>query len=250
MNFNKMRKDFVHHRVEPIKLHSHSTSPKREIDIKNPSKSETKTVYPYFQDLEEKLIELIKSASYVIGCAAWLTNDNILMTLAGKSGVKIIVNKEEYLRADTQSGKRLFYQGLRNKYNNLDDMFKSDCPMCDLPLISCKHFVKMFKHIKTEDLIAKDGAVLSCGIVNNFSKMHHKFILFFDENFEPKGVWTGSYNLSNNSNMCLENALYITDPDVFEEYLLEFQIIYSYSEPYKWDSGLLSKPIKGSHPKK
>jgi hypothetical protein len=235
LNFNKMRKD-LNHKSDDIKTVI------KKVPENNPNKPSD--VHSYFHDLEKKVLVLIEESTYVIGCVAWLTNDSILDALAKKKGVKIVVNKEEYLRPDTRVGKRDFYRKLRMKYNELDDLFKTDCVSCSKPFISCEHFVKIFPNIKTEDLIGRDGAVLSCGIVNNFSKMHHKFLLFFGENFEPKGVWTGSFNLSNNSNYCLENALYVTNPIVFKEYLLEFEIIYSFSECYKWESGLLCKMIE------
>jgi len=192
----------------------------------------------YFHNIEEELINLIDTSTYVIGCVAWLTNDRILDALSKKIGVKIIINKEEYLRVDTDAGKKFFYKNLRSRYDGLDDWFASVCDFCCGPFGSCAHFNEIFPCIGST---AIPGAILTCGIVNSCSKLHHKFLLLFDEDYNPMGVWTGSYNLSNNSNTCLENAVYITDGGVFNEYLLEFQTVYAYSECYRWESGSVTK---------
>lgn len=195
-------------------------------------------IKPYFDDLEKCLIKYISESTYVVGCVAWLTNKNIIEALDNLSGAKIIVNKEEYLNNNMQAGKKFFYQCLRGKYNDIPDMFDINCSCCSKSTDLCDNFKKNFG-----DLNKKAGAILTCGIVNNLSKMHHKFLIFLNKKFEPTGVWTGSYNLSQNSNFSLENALYITDPNVVMAYLTEFKSIYRFSEPYNWDSGLLYASI-------
>lgn len=198
-------------------------------------------VQPFFDNLEQHLVGYIEKSSYVIGCVAWLTNRNIIETLENIAGSKIIINKEEYLSSKMLSGKKYYYKCLRGRYDDIPDMFGTNCLCCSKAMTDCDNFKK-----KIGGDIGRtrknEGAILTCGIVNNFSKMHHKFLIFIDDKLNPTGLWTGSYNLSNTSNFSLENALYITDADTINEYIKEFMAIYVYSEPYNWESGLLSKP--------
>ena len=204
----------------------------------NTTKKLSGNIQPYFSKIEDELIAHIAKATYVIGCVAWLTNNNIIDQLEKLKGVKIIVSKEEFISSKMQISKRYYYRNLRNSYDKLPDLFESVCHCCKKNMVNCPFFIK--KIGKVDNI--KNGGILTCGIVNNYSKMHHKFLIFFDK-FEPIGVWTGSYNLSNTSNYSLENALYITDSDVINAYLTEFWTVYEYAENYDWESGRLSKPI-------
>lgn len=196
------------------------------------------SIQPYFENIESHLTSHIEKASYVIGCVAWLSNRDIIQTLSEKKGVKIIVNKEEYLNSNMTLGQRFCYQCLRGKYNDVTDLLKVDCECCQKNVKECQNFIKIFDKL-CDDSSERDHAILTCGIVNNFSKMHHKFLIFLNDRFEPYGVWTGSYNLSYTSNFSLENALYITEQSVINEYLKEFIAIYPFSEHHDWNSGIL-----------
>ncbi|AEQ32649.1 phospholipase D nuclease [Acanthamoeba polyphaga mimivirus] len=198
-----------------------------------------KSIKPYFENLEEKIVDYISNAKYIVGCAAWLTSDNVMNALDKTCGCKIIVNKEEFLNSNMEISDRPYYKSLRNKYHNLPDIFNVNCICCNNKILKCNNFNNIFGDLNHTD---KKGAILTCGVVNNMSKMHHKFLIFFDEKMKPYGVWTGSYNLSKTSNYSLENALYITDMDVIMEYIKEFKVIYNYSEPHEWKSGILCKP--------
>ncbi|AGF85306.1 hypothetical protein QJ854_gp476 [Moumouvirus goulette] len=198
-----------------------------------------KSIRPYFENLEEKIIGYINNSKYIIGCVAWLTSDNVLAALNKTCGCKIIINKEEFLCSNMVLGSKSYYKSLRDKYDKLPDIFKNNCICCNKKITECSNFNEI---IGLDNKNNKEGAVLTCGIVNNLSKMHHKFLVFFNENFKPIGLWTGSYNLSKTSNYSLENALYITDQNVIMEYIKEFKAVYEYSEEYNWKSGLLYKP--------
>lgn len=218
MNFNLMRKENTHDIIT------------------------TGLVCPYFDKLEEHLIGYIEKASYIIGCVAWLTNNNIINALEDKKGIKIIINKEEYISSKMESGQKFYYKCLRGKYNDLPDLFHLNCNCCQNQMIQCSKFMDLFGQVSIDEN-NQNGAILTCGIVNNLSKMHHKFLVFFDENMHPVGVWTGSYNLSKTSNFSLENALYISDQKVIMEYIKEFMAIFPYSESYNWNSGSLCTSI-------
>ncbi|QGR53967.1 phospholipase domain-containing protein [Moumouvirus maliensis] len=203
------------------------------------SEDNNKSIRPYFENLEEKIIGYINNSKYIIGCVAWLTSDNVLAALKKTHGCKIIVNKEEFLSSNMILGSKSYYKSLRDKYDSLPDILENNCLCCNKKITECNKFSEI---IGLNNKNNKEGAVLTCGIVNNLSKMHHKFLVFFDQNFKPIGLWTGSYNLSKTSNYSLENALYITDKNVITEYIKEFKTVYQYSENYDWKSGLLSKP--------
>jgi len=62
--------------------------------------------------------------------------------------------------------------------------------------------------------------------------MHNKFLIFakVEESKEehgvevviPYAVWTGSFNLTKNATMSLENALYITDEEIVKVYFEKY----------------------------
>lgn len=220
-------------------------------------------IQPYFENLEENLIAHIEKSTYIIGCVAWLTNRNIIEALENIKGVKIIINKEEYISSKMQSGQKFSNKCLQGRYNEIPDFFENNCGCCNIKMCQCQNFRNIFEDCINHDnndnifqnelndsrkkdssvISRRSGAILTCGIVNNYSKMHHKFLIFFDNDMKPMGVWTGSYNLSVNGNFSLENALYITDKEVIAEYIKEFIVIYPYSESYNWDSGLLCSSL-------
>lgn len=45
------------------------------------------TIEVYFKDIEKHIIEKIRKYDNVVGCVAWLTNENILKELAHKKSV-------------------------------------------------------------------------------------------------------------------------------------------------------------------
>lgn len=201
--------------------------------IRKPS-NDDEDKYVYFDNIENELIKHIKKSKYIIGCVAWLTNKNIIKALKNIDGIKIIVNKEEYLNSDMINKQSYFYKSLRYDYNKLPDLFESMCSCCSKKISECDNFNDIFNID-----YGQTGAILTCGVVNNHSKMHHKFLIFMDEKYNLEGVWTGSYNLSSNSNLSLENAIYIKDKKIINAYKKEFETIYNYSESYNWKSGIL-----------
>lgn len=190
------------------------------------------TVIPYFNNLEQEVINYIDRSTYVIGCVAWLTNPNILSALEKKSGVKIIINKEEYLSSKMSLSKKPYYKNITNKYREISSLHD---------VISTCRNIFPDEIVNEINLEKRDAGILTCGIVNNFSKMHHKFLVFFDADWSIIGTWTGSYNMSITSNYSLENAIFISDKTVAKEYINEFVTVYMCSEHYDWKSGNLNK---------
>jgi hypothetical protein len=206
----------------------------------------------FFDDIEDKLLSLLDKATYVIGCVSWLTNPKIISKLLQKPGVKIIINKEEYLKPTSHIQLRSkFFSKLRFDYNDMDDLFQINCPQCNIPWIKCSHCKDLLPTLHCKLTVPKDNeSIICCGIVNSCYRMHHKFLIMLDDEFKPQGVWTGSYNLSQNSNSCLENALFLSNPLVCAQYLNEFERIYHLTEPFTWVCGTLDIKNKKSYHRK
>jgi hypothetical protein len=54
----------------------------------------------------------------------------------------------------------------------------------------------------------------------NRPRLHHKFLIIEREN--GIGIWTGSFNITLNASLSLENAIYSEDPDLVTAYIQEF----------------------------
>ncbi|ABL98523.1 hypothetical protein SHAM105786_15950 [Shewanella amazonensis] len=191
----------------------------------------------YFRDIENHLLAHIKQADAVFGAVAWLTSYSILDALAEKDNVSIIVQKEDFLRPDVGS-RTDFKSTLRTKYNNLT---------CVLTRYS-------FGNILSSVSVLGDPSIEPVRCVGNhnrdktpaFPRMHNKFLIFAKveasleeygiEKVTPYAVWTGSFNLTKNATMSLENALYITEPAIVEAYFKEYGQIAAMSEELDWRS--------------
>ncbi|MEI7487550.1 MAG: hypothetical protein WCJ72_09105 [Chryseobacterium sp.] len=206
----------------------------------------------YFRNLEDAIIRHIDQASYVYGCVAWLTNFKILNALQNTKNVGIVVQKEDFLRPDTsfnsKSGKdwktdlRKAYTSLpgsnrqlgdkddiRHAWHQIDELsdHKLDAGLRKISYLNFSH--------------SWDWQPVRCmGNYNReknpaFPRMHNKFLIFCNEKHTPYGVWTGSCNLSENSNKSLENAIYLEGKEAVWAYFNEFQQIFALSEPLDWE---------------
>jgi hypothetical protein len=189
----------------------------------------------YFNDLENKLIEKINEASYVIGCVAWLTNKKIIKALEKKEGVKIIIQKEKFLKRDYNYYIcfNKYYVNLRKGYKSLPNLFNN------IDNINVEENSPMFQicNKKLSDDTDLDG-IRCFGYANMRNKplMHHKFMVFLDKDMVPYGIWTGSYNFTNNANRCLDNVLYTSNITLIEKYIEEFEQLLFLSERLNWNS--------------
>lgn len=191
----------------------------------------------YFRNIEESLITHISQADAVFGAVAWLTSYSILDSLALVDNVSLIVQKEDFLRPDVGSNDD-FKSLLRKKYDSLK---------CNLTRYS-------FDNILNSVSVCGDPSLSPVRCVGNhnrdkkpaFPRMHNKFLIFAKvednqdeygvEKIIPYGVWTGSFNLTKNATMSLENALYITDRAIVEAYFREYGQIAAMSEELNWYS--------------
>lgn len=191
----------------------------------------------YFRNIEERLLQHIKESDAVFGAVAWLTSYSILDALAGLNNVSIVVQKEDFLRPDVGSSSD-FKKTLRTKYNALK---------CNLTRYS-------FSNILSSVSVCGDPSIDPIRCVGNhnsekkpaFPRMHNKFLIFARieestgghgiETVTPYAVWTGSFNLTKNATMSLENALFITDKKIVNAYFEEYGQIAAMSEELDWIS--------------
>ena len=198
-------------------------------------------VHVYFKNIEEKLINCIASADIVVGCVAWLTSRRILQALSKKRAIAIVVQKEDFLRPDTDSDSR-WKETLHNLYVSLpgglsryDDILRE----METQLYCMSSFgnpdidpIRCVGNHNSERVAA-------------FPRSHHKFLLFcrgekrhngWQYEWEPYQVWTGSYNLTKNAGMSFENAIVLKDKQVVKAYFQEWAQIEALSEPLNWES--------------
>lgn len=205
----------------------------------------------YFKDLEHNLIRKIEKANVVVGCVAWLTNENIIDALSSKSGVSIIVQKEKFLNYCEFD----FNDRLRSKYSKLKtfNINYIDAPKAAFLSSGLIYTDKRFTGLEPVRCV---GTVSNEVKNKNIPRMHNKFVVFcsekismIDESFderniqftkisslEPYAVWTGSYNFTKNANNSLENAIYIEDNNIAEAFFNEWGQIATLSELLDWQS--------------
>lgn len=192
----------------------------------------------YFKNLEQHLVRHILEADYVVGCVAWLTHPDILDALATTKGVSIIVQKEDWLRPDTETSEgwkrklKVLYHSLPGTMTRYDEGFRSTV----LHFMSC----------------AGDPSIDAVRCVGNYNstrmpnapRSHHKFVVFCketpetneEENFQPYAVWTGSFNFTRNAVLSFENALVLRQPEIVHAYFCEYAQVAALSEPLNWDN--------------
>jgi hypothetical protein len=205
----------------------------------NTTTSRDGSVTVYFRDLEQQLIRRIAGAEAVVGCIAWLTSESILRALAVlPAGASIVVQKEDFLRPDAGS-KPGWATKLRSLYGRV-------------PSIPERH---AHSGLVSKLSVCSDPAIDPVRCVGNhnrnkapaFPRMHNKFLVFCkvfkvaEQNYgrpmmKPYAVWTGSFNLTKNASMSLENAVVLTDPAIVSAYFNEWGQVLALSESLDWES--------------
>lgn len=211
---------------------------KRLVQPNNVTSSDAK-ISVYFRNIEDELICKINEYPVVVGCVAWLTNERILKALSSRKRISIIIQKEDFLRPDSGdwSGRKL-----REMYASLPPGASCYCATGEWwgSLLASLNWhgsweaqsIRWLGNFNTE----KNPA---------FPRMHNKFLIFCDinektgndSNFDekhieivPRAVWTGSFNLTHNATLSLENATYIKDLEIVNAYYAEWQYIFALSE--------------------
>ncbi|MFG0885956.1 phospholipase D-like domain-containing protein [Vibrio sp. CJQ_6] len=227
----------------------------KDYQLKDNSTIGDNGVEVYFRNLEDKLIGHINNADSVFGAVAWLTSEPILNALSHKNHVQIIVQKEDFLKPDTDDNNGLYYnKKLRKKYEGLScNIFRGE-------FMDWLLGVTIMYPNESGEYDDSLEAVRCVGNYNKdkkpaFPRMHNKFLIFADvEIFDdcgypvnivkPYAVWTGSFNFSHNATNSFENAVYITDQKVVDAYFNEYTQIAAISEPLDWTSDWIAPQWK------
>jgi hypothetical protein len=207
----------------------------------------------HFKRLDLALVKCLAQYPYVVGCVAWLTNEDILEALSLMKGVGLVVLKEDFLRPDV-GAEGSWQERLREKYRRV-------------PSLACHRFE--VRGLLKQLSVCGDPAfdAIRCVGVHNASKKtspraHHKFVVFCDGadfgseptfgsgvgdaeglrdsyprhelQLIPRAVWTGSFNFTKNGLSSLENAVVIRRRDVAKAFFNEWEQVYAISEPLDW----------------
>lgn len=181
----------------------------------------------HFGELQGPVLDFIAGSEVIVGCVAWITSGKILDALATKQ-VCLAVQKENWWKKTDNRG-----ASLARRYASLTGAL----PASAFPApLGTKTF--RGKEVPNDSPMAPIQCV-GYGSSSQFQPlMHHKFLvrctLDADGTLVPLAVWTGSANLSENSNASLENAVVIADPIIAAAYLAEFALVASLSEPMNW----------------
>jgi hypothetical protein len=197
-----------------------------------------------FKNLETELLTRVDRADVIVGCVAWLTSEPILKALSKKKGVAIVVQKEDFLRPDTDST-----SGWPKVLRGLYEAIPSNLSRYDAGWASTVFHGMSYASDPTIE------AIRCVGNYNSdkkpaFPRAHHKFVVFCKEvapivhqqvdtafyNYEPYEVWTGSFNFTKNAVRSFENAIVSTDTDIVRAFFEEAAQIQALSEPLNWES--------------
>lgn len=125
----------------------------------------------YFRNIKSHLCRHIERAELVLGCVAWLTDFDILTSLAQTKSA-IIVQKEDFLRPDTNDIGKAKLQAMYGKIRS--NLKRSD-------------FLATVLYPKIQDDDADIGGVRCIGNYNReqraaHPRMHNKFLVFCERN--------------------------------------------------------------------
>ena len=193
----------------------------------------------FFRNQKRRLIKEINNSNVIVGCIAWLTDQDILKALAAPGKlVSIVVQKEDFLRPDGDCSNpwavklRKMYDAISGGLTRYDiTKFTSELSYSGDPSVAAIRCVG--NHNRTKN--------------PSHPRMHNKFLVFgrlptvnsktgYGENtIIPEKVWTGSMNLSHNSGLSFENAVLIRSGSIAGAYLNEYAQILAFSEPLDWE---------------
>lgn len=216
------------------------------------------SVTAHFDQLESRLIEYIERADAVVGCVAWLTSKPILEALSAKAFVSILIQKEDFLRPDLGGGGRAWKSTLRQMYDQLKEN--------EIERHAVDGSIVCNLSTSGDPRVAPIRCVGFAGSESSRPRMHHKFLVFCSLDFveraetewpfdyydieryltgndlprgfpqlAPNAVWTGSFNLTQMATNSLENAVYIEDARVAEQFYREWEYVFALSEPLDWE---------------
>lgn len=189
--------------------------PEKQSDFSKNSKD----IDVYFKNIEDIIVEKIRTSNNIVGCVAWLTNKRILKELSKKETVCIVVQDEDFLRPDIgfDGNKQKFKETMKNLYDKI--------PNNEIYLTNLG--INMMRSV--------ESGIRRCGYINKdkvpaFPRMHNKFIIC-----DNKEVITGSFNYTENSTNSLENIVCIREKSIVDAYYHQFGDIVVMSVPLNWE---------------
>lgn len=237
--------------------------PVRFADERKPLEFKNVSGEVHFNNLESVLVREIIRHPVVLGCVAWLTNARALEALATRNWVSIIVNKEDFLRPDRGNYSQQRIRGLYSKITGGDRLkadalysFNGDTSMDAIRCAGVRadrkqvpprmhHKFLVFcdegrcRHTyDSQSNVIRDRVILAGAPPDDDIEYNSQGRLqtWWEYVLQPKSVWTGSFNVSENGTRSLENAVIIRDGDVANAYLAEWRTILGISEPLNWES--------------
>lgn len=188
----------------------------------------------HFKNIREVLFYHLAHCSYVIGCVAWITDFSVINAMSQLKGATLIVQAESMFKIKTRDS---FKTNLKRKYQTIKQFpWATFAKATRMP-----HFQSLWEEMKTtgeiqEQLWTTLGqdpmAIRTCGQIQRAghegqnpdepSMMHHKYLVFMDDNGKTLAVWTGSFNFTKNASKSLENVQIIYNKKVADAYLRNF----------------------------
>ena len=170
---------------------------RQECDVSNVA-----NVTVMFEDISDRLCDIISHTPYLVGCMAWLSDKQILSAMEQCRGVSIVVTNDALLSLPSIAAS-----------------YKRLTPVAATPKADEKH-----EAIRC--LGSRTGRFRAL--------MHHKFLVGLDDARAPVWVVTGSFNASNQAQRNIENAMVIRDARVAAVYHSEFIRVREASKAIAW----------------
>lgn len=200
----------------------------------------------HFDNIVPTIQEIAACSDVAVGAVAWLTNEELLDSLKRLKRVAVVVQKEDFLRQDTEETPKRFRSRLRSQYDDLNpisyDDFCESYPGQQEGIPGLHHNIA--PHILGYKGLHVEGAVRTIGYRRESGDMrtpvmHHKFMVFgnyrSDHLMFPNCVVTGSFNWTRNATSSRENILVIYDEAICADFVSEWAQLWARSERLDWE---------------
>lgn len=155
----------------------------------------------------------------IVGCIAWLTNNELIDALSLAKRVAIIVNDEDYSTWGFGTVTKEKYQKLPAFNRRFESVWgdKIETPL------------NMLDHVYEQVRCFGSGKMMN-------SILHTKTLVICDDNDIPRWTWMGSMNFTSNSTNNIENAIFIDNQQIALSCFFNFSNIFIQSKPLRFSS--------------
>ena len=207
---------------------------------------ESQNVEVVFRNVKKRLINFIEDSEIVLGCVAWLTDLELLNALA-KVDTAIVVQKEDFLKPESEINTEKWKRSLRASYDHLSFQYERYA----MPGIASELSTSFDPEVAPVRCVGNHNSAKQLA----FPRMHNKFLVScvishddsgerYPDIIKPQKVWTGSFNFSQNASNSFENALVISDKKIAVAYAFEFAQIFALSEDLDWESDWVAPELR------